>query len=117
MLAQTVEKLRHLASRLGDELRGELDTLGEDDERVAEELFEEELDHLLREDEGFHQVADALMEEIEKRFDLLPPGDVEKTRQSWPLKWSRVAGRTNVAHFFARSLASPATTHLYSGGC
>ena len=55
---------------------------------MAEELFEEELDNLLRDDEGFHQVADALMEEIEKRFDLLPPGEVQKTRQGWPLKWS-----------------------------
>ena len=87
MLGRTVEKLRELARRLGAKLRGELEASG-DDERVAEELFEEELDNLLRDDEGFHQVADALMEEIEKRFDLLPPGDVQKTRQSWPLTWS-----------------------------
>ena len=87
MLARTVEKVRELACRLGDKLRAELDVRG-DDERVAEELFEEELDNLLRDDDGFHQVADALMEEIEKRFDLLPPGEVQKTRQSWPLTWS-----------------------------
>ena len=88
MLGRTVEKLRLLASRLGDKLRAELDVCGNDDERAAEELFEEELDNLLREDEGFHQVTDELMEEIEKRFDLLPPGEVQKTRQSWPLAWS-----------------------------
>ena len=88
MLAGTVENLRQLARRLGDRLRAELDVRGDDDERVAEELFEEELDNLLRDDERFHQVADALMEEIEKRFDLLPPGEVQKTRQSWPLTWS-----------------------------
>ena len=87
MLARTVEKLRELARRLGDKLRAELEVSGDDDERVVEELFEEELDNLLRDDEGFHQVADALMEEIEKRFDLLPPGEVQKTRQSWPLTW------------------------------
>ena len=87
MLARTVEKLRELAGRLGDGLRAELDVGGHDDERVAEELFEEELDNLLRDNEGFHQVADALMEEIEKRFDLLPPGEVRKTRQGWPLTW------------------------------
>ena len=39
---------------------------GHDDERVVEELFEEELDNLLRDDEEFHQVADALMEEIQQ---------------------------------------------------
>ena len=90
MLARTVEELRELALRLGDKLRAEVDEHGDDDERVADEIFEEELDNLLRDDEGFHQVADAMMEEIEKRFDLLPPGEVRKTRQSWPLTWSGV---------------------------
>ena len=28
------------------------------------------------------------MEEIEKRFDLLPTGKVQKTRQGWPVTWS-----------------------------
>ena len=87
-LGKTVEKLRQLASRLADKLHADLDVHTEDDERVAEELFEEKLDSLLRDDEGFHQTADSLMEEIEKRFDLLPPGEVQKTRQSWPLAWS-----------------------------
>jgi hypothetical protein len=32
-------------------------------------------------------IAEALMAEIEKRFDLLPPGIVTKTRQGWPLTW------------------------------
>ena len=88
MLARTVEDLRELARRLDDELRADLDVRGADDERAAEELFEEELDNLLRDDERFHQVGDALMEEIEKRFDVLPPGKVQKTRRSWPLAWS-----------------------------
>jgi len=88
LLAHTIEKLRELARRLGDRLRAELDVGDEEDERVADELFEEELDNLLRDEEAFHQVADALMEEIEKRFDLLPPGKAQKTRQGWPLAWS-----------------------------
>ena len=88
MLARTVKKVRELAGRLGDRAHAELDVRRDVDERVTEELFEEELDNLLRDDEEFHQVADTLMEEIEKRFDLLPPGKVQKTRQSWPLAWS-----------------------------
>lgn len=88
LLVHTIEKLRELAHRLGDRLRAELDVGGEEDERVADELFEEELDNLLRDEEAFHQVADALMEEIEKRFDLLPPGKVQKTRQGRPLAWN-----------------------------
>lgn len=88
LLAQTTKKLRTLADRLGDGLRTELNASGEEDERVVEELFEEELDNLLRDDEDFHEIADALMEEIERRFDLLPPGKVQKARQGWPQAWS-----------------------------
>ena len=88
LLAETVATLHGLASRHRDGIRAELEVRGDEDERVAEELFEEELDNLLRDDEDFHQVADALMEEIEKRFELLPPGKVQKTRQGWPLAWS-----------------------------
>jgi energy-coupling factor transporter ATP-binding protein EcfA2 len=99
LLAKTVESLRQLASRLGNGLRAELDVHGDDDERVADELFEEELDNLLRDDEEFHQAADALMEEIEKRFDLLPPGKVQKTRQGWPLSWSGEWPREKRAEF------------------
>lgn len=88
LLARTVEKLRGLANRLGDKLHAELDIRGEEDERVADELFEEELDNLLRDEEQFHRLADDLLEEIEKRFDLLPRGQVQKNRQGWPLAWT-----------------------------
>lgn len=99
LLVRATEKLRELAHRLGAGLRAELDVSGEDDERVADELFEEELDNLLRDDENFHQLSDALMDEIEKRFDLLPPGEVQKTRQGWPLAWSGEWSIENRAEF------------------
>ena len=88
LLAETIEALRSLADRHRDALHAELGVDGDEDRSVAEELFEEELDNLLRDDEDFHQATDALMEEIEKRFELLPPGEVQKTRQGWPLAWS-----------------------------
>lgn len=88
LLAETIEVLHSLAYRHRDALHAELGVDGDEDRRVAEELFEEELDNLLRDDEDFHQTTDALMEEIEKRFELLPPGQVNKTRQGWPLTWS-----------------------------
>lgn len=88
LLARSTTQLREIARRLGDNLRTDLNVSAKEDERVIEEIFEEELDNLLRDDEAFHEVADALMDEIEKRFDLLPPGDVKKTRQGWPVAWS-----------------------------
>jgi hypothetical protein len=88
LLAQSTARVREIASRLGDSLRANLDTTEEEDERVLEEIFEEELDNLLRDDDEFHELADALMDEIEKRFNVLPSGKVKKTRQGWPLAWS-----------------------------
>ena len=88
LLGLSVTRLRGLARQLKDRLHTELDTSDtEDDKHTLEEELEEELDDLLRGDETFHKIADALMDEIEKRFDLLPPSSVTKTRQGWPLTW------------------------------
>ncbi len=54
---------------------------------MVEEIFEEELDYLLRDEEEFQTIADSLTEEIEKRFELLPDGETHKTKQGWPLCW------------------------------
>ena len=89
LLGSSVKRLRELAERLMKRLHAELDLSAEeeDDKRALEELLEEELDAMLRDDETFHDIADALMDEIEKRFDLLPPGAVARNRQGWPLTW------------------------------
>jgi len=87
LLTDTVKRLRKLAQRLSKQLREDLQARDGEDERVVEEIFEEELDNLVREDEEFQEIADALMDEIEKRFDLLPGGEVRKTKQGWPQSW------------------------------
>ena len=89
LLASSVRRLRELAERLRERLHAELDLSAEeeDDKRALDELLEEELDAMLRDDETFHEIADTLMDEIEKRFDLLPPGTVARNRQGWPLTW------------------------------
>ena len=87
LLGRVVTELRTLAQRLRDEMRTDLGVSSEGDEAVVEELFEEELDNQLRGDETFQRIADDLMDEIEKRFELLPPGQVTRTRQGWPLAW------------------------------
>ena len=87
LLASSVTRLRDLTSQLIGQLT-ELKTNAEEDEQTREELWEEELDDLLRDNEICHDIADALMDEIEKRFDLLPPGTVTKNRQGWPMIWT-----------------------------
>lgn len=60
----------------------------ENDERVLEEIIEETLDEVLRADERFHALVDALFDEVEKRFDSLTVGEIRRNRQGWPISWS-----------------------------
>src|SRR5439155_19345003 len=97
------------------------------DERVIEELFEDCLDDRLREDEDFQQIADALLDEIERRFDLLTVGEVERTKQGWPKLWHwesgdrdeflRVVSRfsSNYARYFG-TLLTPAVNGIRVAG-
>lgn len=88
VLSFALESLKNLAERYGTSLRTELNATDEKDQRVIDELFEEELDNRTRDDETFQQVVDAIMDEIEGRFSLLPDGKLQKTKVGWPLSWT-----------------------------
>ena len=91
VLDRSVTRLRGLAQTVGAQLRSEIEESDETgDRRVLDEEFEDELDNLLRDDETVHSVADELMDEIEKRFDLLPRNSrtkIKRTKQGWPVAW------------------------------
>lgn len=80
--------LRALVAEHEDAARTELTVANEDDERVASEILDEELDKILRADERFNSVVDALLDEIEKRFEALPVGTIVRDRQGWPATWT-----------------------------
>lgn len=86
VVSHAIDALRELVAAHEAAVRDAL-VSDENDERVLEELIEETLDDELRSDERFHQVVDALFDEIEKRFDLLTVGDVRRNRQGWPISW------------------------------
>ena len=88
LLIKTLTTLRQIAERQGVLLKDELGAIDEKDQRVVDELFEEELDRRLREDEQFHRISDDLMDEIELRFSLLTEGTVRRSKQGWPQSWS-----------------------------
>lgn len=88
LLAKTLAALRAIAARHGDLLKAEVGAIDEKDQRVVDELFEEELDRRLREDEEFHRISDELMDEVELRFSLLTEGAVRRNKQGWPESWS-----------------------------
>lgn len=81
LLSKTLTALRAVAARHGDQLKSELGATDEKDQRVVDELFEEELDRRLREDDEFHRISDDLMDEIELRFSLLTDGTVRRNKQ------------------------------------
>ena len=87
LLIRCATRARELANNQGAKLKAELDATDESDQRVVDELFEEELDGLLRQDEKYHAIADELMDEIELRFSALASGSPRKTRQGWPVSW------------------------------
>lgn len=88
ILTKALAGLREVAKRQSEVLRDELGAIDEKDQRVADEIFEEELDRRLREDEAFHRISDELMDEIELRFSLLTRGVVRRNKQGWPQSWA-----------------------------
>ena len=87
ILIYSVKRVRKIAANQGNNLKTELKVKDESDQRVIDELFEEELDHLLRHDEAYHAIVDELMDEIELRFSALTLGSLHKTKQGWPISW------------------------------
>lgn len=90
VLDESVERLRDLARRLGEQLQADLKMANETDQRVLDEYFEDALDNLLRDEDDVHEIADELISEIERRFDLLSESENIKmryTKQGWPLAW------------------------------
>jgi len=86
VIARLVQQVKRIAEKHGDSLRRDL-VRTEVDQRVADELFEEELDKLLREDEEFQEAGDQMMQEIRQRFQMLDSQCIETTRQDWPIVW------------------------------
>lgn len=90
VLSSALVSVKEIAARYGESLRTELNAADEKDQRVIDELFEEELDNRTRDDEAFQQIVDAVMDEIEERFApaFLPDGKLQKTKVGWPLTWT-----------------------------
>jgi hypothetical protein len=87
LLVRAVNCAHEIATNHGSKLKIELNATDESDQRVVDEIFEEELDRLLKQDEEYHTIADELMDEIELRFSALTLGSPRKTKQGWPISW------------------------------
>ena len=75
-------------SRLVNELSENLGAAGDEDESALNELFEDSLDAQLLSDSEFSEISDELMDEMKKRFALLPSEGLRTTPDGWPMAWS-----------------------------
>ncbi len=87
LLIRAIKRVREIADQQGKNLKADLDATEEADQRVIDELFEEELDRLLKQDNEYHVIADEMMDDIETRFDMLTKGLIRKSKQGWPISW------------------------------
>jgi len=87
ILTMAIKAIKEMAQRHGAALKEDIDLKKISDGRVNEESFENDLDNLARDDEQFHEISDNLMEEIERRFDLLNEGKISYNKQGWPRIW------------------------------
>ncbi|WP_092808389.1 hypothetical protein [Rhodococcus globerulus] len=115
IIGDAVSKIKKIVHTIDPEDLGA--TIDSDkDDRVTEEVVEENLDSSLRKTEEFHTIVDSLMDEIEKRFTTLDVGDLKRNRQGWPVTWEwksddranfiRIVSRfsSNYAKLFGRLL-------------
>ncbi|MEX0775661.1 MAG: hypothetical protein WD042_08080 [Phycisphaeraceae bacterium] len=56
--------------------------------REEQEVLQEFVEDWLSDSEEFHDLVDAIFEDVESRFDHLEHGDVERGKDNWPIKWS-----------------------------
>ncbi len=87
VVAAAVEAVKTVVARHAGAITSGFSDI-EEDERVLEELIEENLDTDLRQSDEFHEIVDSLVDEIEKRFATLDRGELRRNRQGWPTTWS-----------------------------
>lgn len=52
------------------------------------EVLQSLIDDQMADDERFHELIDAVLEDVEERFSLISDGALERSRDEWPLKWT-----------------------------
>ena len=80
-----------IAQTQGKALAVELAPTSDEDRRLVEELVEEGLEEVLRDDDEIHAMVDALIDEMHSRIDLIDVGTLARNRQGWPESWTWVA--------------------------
>ncbi len=93
LIKRSMDKLQTVAQEIEARVQENL-ALEQEGNHATKEMLEEEHDRKQEEfnreiglDERFHEIVDALLDEIEKRFDALTDGKIIRDQQGWPQAW------------------------------
>ncbi len=81
---QLEEKAKHAMEKWASELGIKIGQATKEEREVLQEWVE---DHLANMDE-FHQLVDAILDNVESRFNFLSDGETSKGKDGWPIKWT-----------------------------
>ena len=81
---QLEEKAKDVMGKMASELGIKIGQATKEDREALQELVE---DHLANMDE-FHQLVDAILDDVESRFNFLSDGETSKGKDGWPIKWT-----------------------------
>lgn len=90
VIDRLVDHVHEIAADAASQIEADLGPATTDeDQRVRDELIEEGLDELLRDDDQVHVLIDALIDEMRRRFELIgDTGELARNRQGWPVSWT-----------------------------
>jgi hypothetical protein len=55
---------------------------------AARQLVEENFDLYLQKEDGFHELAQDILDNVRSRFDLVAAGELQRRRSGWPELWT-----------------------------
>ena len=83
-IGQLEEKAQSVMEKTVGTLGIKLGEASKDDREVLQELVEDQLVSM----EEFHQLVDAILDDVESRFNFLTEGEITRGKDGWPIKWT-----------------------------
>ncbi len=81
---QLEEKAKSVMDKMADELGIKVGETSKEDRDVLQELVEDQLANM----DEFHQLVDAILDDVEGRFSFLSDGEITRGKDGWPIKWT-----------------------------
>jgi hypothetical protein len=87
-LQRCLAEIRDTAERLSRAVEEGLGQKVSDLTAADQDAFEELAEAEILKDDGYHELVDRILDEVESRFEGLSSGELSKGRDGWPLLWT-----------------------------